>query len=462
MSGVADLEHAIAKIKDGSIPPLILVYGDQDYLVKQAYDRLLEAIVPEDLRGFNIEQLDGTRVEVATLLSAWDIMPMMPGPKAVGVIDARFFQSKSNGGELLTRAKESWERQESNPALRHLGRVLALLGWSWNDAQGKSASEFGEALDTDQISDSSQGGPWLERALVQGLASEFPLPSAADESGELLEGLQLSMDRADPGTPSCLVFSTPSADARKKLYKFCQERGLVLEFKAEKKGPQASQTASVFLRNLLNQRQLNMPSGLAQRFISAYGHDLGLLVKELDKLECFAHPRKDLSESDLFAVGSPQPEDSVFELLAALAKRQKGLKESLTLLEALLEREPAQMIFSMLANELRLLHLCRVLIDEGKISSRAAGEYFSYKSSLQPKLCQDLPAGLAAFWKRTHPFASFQALSRARQFQADELRELLRRLLDADLRLKSSGGDPRLELEQLCLQISGVEEELFI
>jgi DNA polymerase-3 subunit delta len=462
MAGLAELESAVAAIKAGKVPPLILVYGDQDYLVKQAYDRITEAVVPEELRGFNLEQLDGTRCEVAALLSALDIMPMLPGPKALGVVDARFFQSKSNGAELLSRAKESWEKQEVNAGLRHLARVLALLGLDWAGAQGKGASDFAALLESDQISEGAQGGSWLAAALTQGLNAGFPIPSVADESGELLSGLEAGLAQPQEGPPRCLICATASADGRKKLYKFFQDKGLVLEFKSEKKGAQASQTASVFLRNLLGQKGLSMPAGLAQRFISAYGADLGLLVKELDKLENFIHPRKNVAEADLAAVGSPQPEDSIFELLAALGKKQKGLAEALPLLNRLLENEPAPMVFAMLANEVRLLHLCRAMIDEGKLGARGAGEYYSYKSSVHPKLCQELPAGLAAFWKKTHPFVSFQALGRAKQFSGPELRAMLALFLEADLRLKSSSGDARRELEQLCMRLGGVEEELFL
>src|SRR5258707_7758212 len=138
MATLADLEKTLEQIKAGKIPPVVLIYGEQDYLVKQAYDRLLEAVVPEDLRSFNLEQLDGARIEASAVMDAYDIMPMMPGPKAVGVPEARFFQSKSNGPELLDRAREAWEKGEINPALRLLARVLALLGWSWEEAAAKN------------------------------------------------------------------------------------------------------------------------------------------------------------------------------------------------------------------------------------------------------------------------------------------------------------------------------------
>jgi DNA polymerase III delta subunit len=461
MAGLAEIESAVERIRKGQIPPLVLIHGDQDYLVKQAYDRILEAIVPEDLRSFNLEQLDGARCEIAAVLSAISMVPMLPGPMAVGVVDARFFQSKSNAGDLLSRAKESWEKQETNPALRHLGRVLALLGIDWAQAQGKSAQDFSAMLEDDSHGEGAWSGPWLEKALAQGLASEFPLPQAADESGELLLGIEAAMALGGPEALRSLVFATPVADGRKKLTKHFQDHGLVLEFKLEKKGAQASQTASVFLRNLLSQRSLTMATSVSQRFVSAYGHDLGLMVRELDKLENWAHPRKALSDADVAAVGSPQPEDNIFELIAALGKKQKGLHEALPLLQSLLEREPAQMIFSMLANEIRLLHLCRVLIDDGRIGAREGNEYFSYKSSLHAKLCAQLPHSLAAFWKRTHPFVSFQALGRAKQFKTAELRAMLALFLEADLRLKGSTTNARLELERLCLELSGIEEEVF-
>ena len=39
---------------------------------------------------------------------------------------------------------------------------------------------------------------------------------------------------------------------------------------------------------------------------------------------------------------------------------------------------------------------------------------------------------------------------------------MLKTLLEADLGLKSSGVDARAKLEELCLRISGVEEEVLL
>jgi DNA polymerase-3 subunit delta len=460
MATLADLEKTLEAIKAGKIPPLVLIYGDQGYLVKQAYDRLLEAVVPAELRAFNLEQLDGARIEATAIMDAFDIVPMMPGPKAVGVPDARFFQSKSNGRELLERSREAWESGETNASLRLLARVLALLGWNWEDARDKSLGDFFQALEIDAEPGEAD---WLDKALPQGANSQFPLPLAADEAGELAERIEAAFAREpQAGAQHSLIFAAAAADARKKLFKVIQDKGLIFEFKKEKKGVQATQTASVFLRNLLSQRNLSCPPATAQRLVSAYGHELGLLVKELDKLEAYVYPQKAISEEALVEVGSPQMEDSIFELLGALAKKDKGLGAALQLLGRLLEREHPLMIFNRMATEIRLLHLCKSLMDEGKLPARGSGDFFSYKTNVHPRLCQELDGGLAATFKKTHPFVLFQSFQRAKHFESGVLRSMLLNLLEADLSLKSSGGDPRLKLEELCLRISGVEEEVLL
>ena len=83
---------------------------------------------------------------------------------------------------------------------------------------------------------------------------------------------------------------------------------------------------------------------------------LGLLVKELDKLEAYVYPEKQLSEAALSEVGSPQLEDSIFELLGALVKKEKGLGQALLLLGSLLGVGIPD-DFNRMASEIRLLQL---------------------------------------------------------------------------------------------------------
>jgi len=143
MAGLQEIESLVKEIKAGKAAPIYLFYGDQDYLVKQAYDRVLEALVPEELRAFNMEQLDGQRCEPAQLLEAVNTLPMMPGPKAVGVPECRFFLSRSSASDLLAKARERWEQKDPAAALRQLGKVLALAELDFDGAAGFDLERLG-------------------------------------------------------------------------------------------------------------------------------------------------------------------------------------------------------------------------------------------------------------------------------------------------------------------------------
>jgi DNA polymerase-3 subunit delta len=456
----ADLEGLLETAKAGKLKPLVLIYGDQDYLVKQAYDRLLDALVPEDLRAFNLEQMDGTRLELGQLLDNFNTLPLMPGPKAVGVVDARFFQSKANSGELLQKAKDRWAAGEPNPALRQLARIVSLAEWTWDEAAAAGEEHWAEALSLTAAEFNRLTRDWLKEALAQAQASQFPLPPSADESGLLADGLEASL--AAGGDGLYLVCAASTADARKRLYKLFHEKGHVLDFKVEARGVQADMTARAFLALALKQRDLTARGGLGARLTAAYGSDLGLLQRELDKLEAYAYPRKELEEADLRAVGTPVAEDDVFELLGALGK--KDLSQSLRILRRQLSLNDASafQVFGLLSSELRKLSVMRALLDEGLLPSKGASNFPAFKATLYPKVAKELPPGLAALWKKTNPYPLFQSGERAKAFSAQQLQALTAELARMDLELKSGGAKAGDALEELVLRFCGIQEEAIL
>jgi DNA polymerase-3 subunit delta len=453
----ADLEALIEAAKGGRLKPLVLVYGDQEYLVKQAYDRLLDALVPEGLRAFNLEQMDGTRLELGQLLDNFNTLPLMPGPKAVGVVDARFFASKANAGDLLQKAKEKWAAGEPGPALRQLARVVSLAEWGWEEAAGAGPEHWAEALSLTVAEFTRISGTWLKEAVDQAQASQFPLPPSADESGQLADGLEAAL--AAGGESLYLVCATNSADARKRLYKLFHEKGHVLDFKMETRGFQTEMTGRAFLAMLLKQRGLTVKSSLGARLVAGYGNDLGLLQQEIEKMECFAYPRKELDESDLRAVGVPVAEDNVYELLDALGKKDLG--QSLKILRRQLNLDPKESfrLFGLLCSELRKLTVMRALLDEGRVPTKGPSNFNIFKADTYPKVGKELPPGLAVMWKKTNPFPLFQTLERCKAFSGPQLKSLGEQLGQMDLEMKSGGASAGDALEEMVLRFCGVQEE---
>jgi DNA polymerase-3 subunit delta len=456
MAGQADLEAALAEARAGALKPLVLIYGDQDYLVRQAYDRLLAALVPEDVRAFNLEQFDGVRAEARAVVDSLATPPMMAGHKAVGVYDARFFQSKTNAPEILAKARERWQAGETLPALRQLGRLAALAEWTWDGAAQASPAQWAEALDVDEAEASRALKEWMAEALAQALRSALDEPSLGDEATQMEEGLQALLDQAFSG--ATLVCACSSADQRKKLFKLFHERGRILDFKSSERGEQNVQTARVFLANLLKQRGLAMKSRVAERLAALAGKDLGLLEQECAKLEAFAWPRTEITEEDLSVVCMPRPEESIYAILDALVARNPG--QALKLLRHFLgqEKDARYQIFNMLCTEVRKLVLLRALLDEGILPARVT-DYAAFKAQVHPQLGKQLPGSLAAAWRKANSWGQFQTLKRARSFETAQLQSLLLFLADADLRLKSGGAEHAAVLEELVLRFCGIREE---
>ncbi|HTB21114.1 MAG TPA: hypothetical protein VK914_00250 [bacterium] len=455
MPGQADLEACLAEARAGSLRPLVLIYGDQEYLVRQAYDRILQALVPEDARAFNLEQFDGARAEVRVVLDSLATPSMMGGPKAVGVYDARYFQSKADSGDLLARAAEKWRAGEALPALRQLGRVVALASWTWEEAAQADASQWAEAADLDEEG-AAEAMRWVGEAVAQALRSGLEQPSQGDEADALEAGLARLLEQGVAGAN--LVCACSGADQRKKLFKLFHEKGRVLDFKSSERGEQVVQTGRAFLANLLKQKGLTMKPRVGERLVVSAGKDLGLLEQELSKLEAWVWPRTEVNEEDLAVVCLAPPEEKVFAILDALAARNPVLAYRQVRHFLAQDKDARYQIFGLLCTEVRKLILMRALIDEERVPARI-NDANAFKAQVHETLGRELPPALAAAWRRTNAWAQFQALKRARAFDARQLRGLLEFLAESDVRLKSGGATHEAVFEELIMRFCGVREE---
>ena len=114
----------------------------------------------------------------------------------------------------LWRGARGLGKRRDQPALRLLARVLALLGWNWEEAAGKGLDDFAEAL---EASLPAPGGPpWLEKAVAQGLC---PVPAALGRrrSRQLAARIEAALGARDPRPAQPDFSSAPSADARRSF-----------------------------------------------------------------------------------------------------------------------------------------------------------------------------------------------------------------------------------------------------
>lgn len=84
-------DQLFKSIKAGDIKPLYVFYGDEQYLIRSAVQRLREALLPEGLETFN-ENVYDTEVSVPDLISVAGTLPLMADKRLVLVKRWNAFQ----------------------------------------------------------------------------------------------------------------------------------------------------------------------------------------------------------------------------------------------------------------------------------------------------------------------------------------------------------------------------------
>lgn len=170
------------------------------------------------------------------------------------------------------------------------------------------------------------------------------------------------------------------------------------------------------------------PAAVAQ--LEAYlGNDLRLLDQEIEKLLTYLNGERAISEADVQRLVSSVREASVFEMVDAVAARDR--RRALSLLHGLLEDGQAPLyLLAMLVRQFR------ILIQLRELSGQGAGP-----EAIRAKL------GL-------HPFVVEKGLRQARNFNLAQLDLIYDRLLATDAAIKTGRTDPVLALDLLVANLT--------
>ena len=173
-------------------------------------------------------------------------------------------------------------------------------------------------------------------------------------------------------------------------------------------------------------RGVAFDSAALRAYIVGCGNNLWKISNELDGMAAAASAgARAVSEDDVRALTDAETNPSIFDFLDAVGARDAS--RSAGLLEALLESGESEVaLLNRLQSHVKALYVSAALADEGQASKE--------------RLAREL--GL-------HPFVASKVLMQARRFQAEELRGLYLRLIDADERLKTG----RLPKARLSLDL---------
>ena len=451
-------------------PAITLIYGDES-LCRKAFDAVMGKLAPDSAQTMGVETFDGGDASIGSVLASLNTYALLARTKLVVLHNARLFYSANARQGLREKMIQAAENGDLKKAARPFLNLMALDGLALEDLA--SATHRKKIVD----SEDGQPPPWFDQLLTYCREKGLQIPDKQDDADLLKAALEKGFP---PGHR--LLITTDVVDRRKALFKTIGELGLVVDCsvpKGETRNDRQARDALMraAIDEALAQAGKQMTADACQRLMRWTGFDLGTLSGNLEKLVNFAGQRQTIEDGDVTAVLQRTRKDPIFDFTNAVGDRD--LAGALYCMHNLLNdgMHPLQLLAAV-ANQVRRLLLAKDTIARNRgrnWSKRMAFPQFktSVFQSLQAEdeafgeLQQAWDAMLAPDGKKTgrkkaaasdlmlcrnprSPFPVFQTFKKAENFTLEELAAAMIRLSATDLRMKSTGQDPRMLLEA-CL-----------
>ena len=441
------LDVVLRDIKKGEVAPCYLIYGDEEYLVKDALDKIISLVLPEVDRDLNLFYMDGENEDVDSICESILTPPLIPGRKVVVVANSRFFHSKTTLPILI---KKIVKNLEDNPpeAAKAFVSFLKMVGWTLHDLRDGGWKKIPDDEWNEMVG--SNGGEDREKWLPKVI--DF-CDSRGINMGRPREDSQALADVLTGGFPecNCLILTADSpVDRRKKLFKAISDIGVILDFSQVKNKKRQKKLLQDTAEELLAGTKKKLPAEAFSALERKTGFNFRNFRGALEKLITYTGDRSIITEQDIEDAIGRTKEDSLFDLTSALTG--KNLEKALLTLRDLLDQGIHHLaILSMITREIRLLLHAKIFLRSGNFPSfHSEMDYNRFQKTLYPEIKEyKNGGGLAA----QHPYVIYNALKNSGRFTCEELVGYLETLVDVDIALKTTGKNPKLVLERLLIGI---------
>lgn len=465
------------------LPPVVLIHGEE-VLCRAAFDALVDTLLPEAERSFNFDVLEGDDPALAEALARINTYGLLPGTKVVAVRDARVFYAREDRGKLVARIRRHYAADELAKAARVFVDLLALLNLAFEDV-GPAARAQALKLDPDETADAEWPDAVIGYCRDQGLS----VPAAGNAAADLEAAVEKGFPRGHH-----LLLTTDLVDKRRRLYKALESHGLIVDCavpKGSRQGDEAAREAVLqsTLAAILETSGKQIDREAFQALCGLTGFDLPTFTQNVEKLVAYSGDRRRITLSDVENILERTRKDPLYAFTNAVGDR--NAVHALFFMQSLLADDfhPLQ-ILAAVVNLVRRLLVCKGFTESpaggawhpgmayGPFQQRVLSAVLASDQELQALLA-DWDAQLAGVSdvaeggaprpgkKRSKAPASdlvlaktkqsaypvFQNLLKADKFTGGELTAALEALERADRRLKSTGQDPKLVLEEVVLKI---------
>ena len=469
-------------------PPaaVYLIYGEE-LLCKTAVKKILKRLLPDTKQMFNFEPIDGNLAGISEVVEKVNTFSLLSGPKVIGLMDARIFDSGVDTGKVLINAARAYASKDMNRAANHLLRFMALKNLAYDDLNAENRTK-----NITTKTELPEDNRWLEDTISYCLEKNRKVPETADNESILSRAIENDFPAGNR-----LLITTETVDKRRKLFKLIRSKGVIINCsvpKGDRKADKAAQEAvmshavSAFFRE--TEKSMAPDAFSALREIT--GFDLRTLNNNLEKLINFVGDRNLITREDVIAVLKRTKKDPIYAFTGAFADRQLG--ETLFFMKTLMSEghdalRPEQILVALL-NQVRKLLLVKSFIksSEGRIW-QSGTSYHRFRSEVLPaiqkfdselletlRLWQDnydsmdnkegnltkksrnekkspLKTGLLIAKNPHNPYPIFKLFLNAENYTHHDLYQAYESLSKADLLIKSGAENKRLVLEKVIMKI---------
>jgi DNA polymerase III delta subunit len=433
-----DLENIIAAIRKGRAPSLLLLFGNE-FQVEEVCKHILDLMVPQSHRAFNLERFDGGLTAWDRIEAALNTPPFLSGRKVVWVENAPYFFSREKKSDLSERVLQVWTEGRKDAAGELLMDLLSVEGWTneqWEQVASRgSLGPLSDLLGAEHREEAEQLIAHCKSMGIQIVASR----------GSEEHGLSQLLDVGLPPW-GFLLLTAAQVDRRTRLYKRIEEMTVAfyVGLERERSGRVSQDALLDFIHQRLRHAGKTIESRAREMILVRAGEDVRGLQQELDKLFLYVGDQPAIHVEDVEAIFTDQGEGWVFDLTRSIGDRDPAAALC-HLARLLAQGEPPLKLLGTIVSEVRKLLAARQLI-EGELRGRWRRD-MSYQQFQQTVTREGDPL------LTRNPYADYMSLQRAERFSLRELRFHLAQIYATDVRLKSSGNPPRLAMERLILNM---------
>ena len=451
-----NFEKILMEFKNGKADPspCYLLHGEEEYLVKDALNKIIAAIIPASDRDMNLFFMDGESEDIDSLCETILTPPLIPGRKVVVLKNTRLFQTRIALPEIVQKIRQHFAN-DPNMAVRYFMQFLKITGWNIDDLRDGGWKKI--TSDNWQKTVAGDSGHDRETWLPEMIETCISRGVDISEQRGVAERLEDTLRKGIPAGIH-LIITAESVDKRKRLFKTISETGTVLNFSRPKGDARQKNALMDMAKDLLAESGKELTPEAWIAIGRKTGFDLADSMKALETLITYAGDKISIEESDVAEVIGKTKEDTVFDLTGALFARK--LDAALSNLKDLFDQGINHvLILSMIAREIRFLLHAKMFIRSCKLGSIEPNmDYEMFQRSVYPVILQ----WRGDKWGKggldgQHPYVIYNAVRNSYRFSYERLLKFLEDLVDMDIAFKTTTKEPKFMLERFILSVCKAE-----